>query len=96
MTDDTLRDIKNKVIPILKEAGITRSSLFGSYVRGDHQEESDVDMLVEFPKGKSLFDFVGLQLRLEDALHKKVDLVTFSGLKPRLRERILSEQVPII
>lgn len=96
MTNDTLRDIKSKVTPILKEAGVTRSSLFGSYVRGDNREDSDIDMLVEFPKGKSLFDFVGLQLKLEDALHKKVDLVTYNGLKPRLRERILSEQVHIL
>lgn len=88
--------IRNMVIPILKEAGVTRSSLFGSYVRGEERGKSDIDMLVDFPKGKSLFDFIGLQLKLEDALQKKVDLITYTGIKPRLRERILSEQVQIL
>lgn len=92
----TLDDIKQKVVPILKDAGVVRSSIFGSYVRGDQREDSDIDMLVDFPKDKSLFDFVGLQLELEDALHKKVDLVTYKGLKPRLRERILHEQIQIL
>ena len=96
MTQVMLDEIKQKAIPILKEAGVTRSSLFGSYVRAEEGEESDIDILVDFPKGKSLFDFIGLQLKLEDALHKKVDLVTYKGLKPRLRERILSEQVQIL
>lgn len=88
--------IKKKALPILKEAGVTRSSLFGSYVRGEQRNQSDIDILVDFPEGKSLFDFIRLQLKLEDALHKKVDLITYTGIKPRLRERILSEQVPIL
>lgn len=96
MTQANLDLIKQKAVPILKEAGVTRSSLFGSYVRGDNREDSDIDMLVDFPKGKSLFDFIGLQLKLEDALQKKVDLITYTGIKPRLRERILSEQVQIL
>lgn len=91
-----IADIKKKAVPILKEAGVTKSSLFGSYGRGGVSEKSDIDLLVEFPKGKSLFDFIGLQLKLEDALHKKVDLVTYKGLKPRIRERILSEQIQIL
>ncbi len=88
--------IKQKAVPILKEAGVTRSSIFGSYVRGEERENSDIDILVDFPEGKSLFDFIGLQLKLEDALHNKVDLITYTGIKPRLKERILSEQVPIL
>lgn len=96
MTQANLDLIKQKAVPVLKEAGVTRSSIFGSYVRGDNTEKSDIDILVDFPKGKSLFDFIGLQLKLEDALHKKVDLVTYNGLKSRIREQILSEQVPIL
>lgn len=96
MTQASLDVIKNKALPILKEAGVTRSSLFGSYVRGEEGEGSDIDILVDFPKDKSLFDFIGLQLQLEDALNKKVDLITYDGIKPRLRERILDEQVQIL
>lgn len=88
--------IKSKVIPILKEAGVTKSALFGSYVRGEAKKSSDIDMLVEVPKGTGLFAFVKLQHRLENVLHKKVDLVTYRSIHPLLRSRILKEQLPIL
>lgn len=91
-----LDQIKKKAIPILKEAGVTRSALFGSYVRGEAGKDSDIDMLVEVPKGTGLFAFVGLQHKLEDALNKKVDLVTYKSIHPLLRDRILKEHIPIL
>lgn len=91
-----LEEIKKKALPILKEAGVTRSAIFGSYVRGEAKKNSDIDMLVEVPRGTGLFGFVGLKHKLEDALKKKVDLVTYDALHPRLRERILQEQRPIL
>lgn len=90
-----LRAITLKALPILKEAGVTRSSVFGSYVRGEEGEKSDIDILVEVPRGTGLFAFVGLKHKLEDALNKKVDLVTYASIHPRLRDRILEEQLPI-
>ena len=96
MTKISLDDIKNKALPILKKAGVTRSSLFGSLVRGENREDSDIDMLVDFPRGKGLFEFAGLQFQLEDALKKKVDLVEYESLHPLLKERILAEQVQIL
>lgn len=96
MTQANLNEIKEKALPILKKAGVTRSSLFGSFVRGEEKETSDIDILVDFPKGKSLFDFIGLQLELEDTLHKKVDLGEYSTIKPRLRDHILKEAVQIL
>jgi uncharacterized protein len=92
----TIDQIKEKAVPILKEAGVTKSSLFGSYVRGDQTEKSDIDLLVDFPKGKSLFEFVEVKLKLEDALGKKVDLIEYELIKPRLKEYILAEQSPIL
>lgn len=88
--------IKDKVVPILKEAGVTRSSVFGSFARGDNGPDSDVDILVDFPKNKSLFDLIGLELELEDVLGKKVDLVEYGTIKPQIKDRILAEQVTIL
>jgi predicted nucleotidyltransferase len=88
--------IKEKVRPVLKHAGVTKSALFGSYVRGEATENSDVDILIDFPKEKSLFDFIGLKLHLEEALQLKVDLVEYNTIKPRLKQYILSEQVQIL
>lgn len=91
-----LEDIKVKALPILKQAGVTRSSLFGSYTRGEEKEGSDIDILVDLPRGTSLFDLVDLQTKLEKALGKKTDVVTYKSLHPLLKDRILSEQVRIL
>ena len=92
----TIDQIKEKVVPILKEAGITKSSLFGSYVRGEQRDDSDVDLLVEYPEHTSLFDVVALKNNLEDTLGRSVDLVGFDSIKPRLKHYILSEQLQIL
>lgn len=92
----SLDEIKKKAIPVLKEAGVLRSAIFGSYVRGEERENSDIDILVEFPKGKSLLDLVRLERKLKEVLGKKVDLVEYSTIKPRLKPYILNDQVPII
>ena len=94
--ENTIIEIKQKAAPILKESGIIRSSIFGSYVRGEQTEDSDIDLLVEYPKGLSLFDMAEIKYKLEDALGKNVDLVDFNRIKPRLKPYILSEQRPIL
>ena len=62
-----------------------RSSLFGSIVRGNTKPDSDIDLLVELPKGKSLFDLVELKLTLENLLKKNVDIGTYNSLDPLIR-----------
>ena len=92
----TLSHIKSQVLPVLKKAGVLRSSVFGSYVRGEANENSDIDILIEFPKGKSLFDLVGLEMELEEVLGKKVDLHTFRSVSPRLKSFIDKDQIQIL
>ena len=87
-----IQQIKKKALPILKREGVVRAALFGSIVRGEAKKRSDIDMIVKFKKGKSLLDLVGLQLDLQDALGKKVDLLTYGGIHPLLKDAILSEQ----
>lgn len=96
MNKIALEEIKKKVVPILKDAGVTHSSIFGSYVRGEAKDDSDIDMLVEVPRGTGLFAFIGLQHKLENALNKKVDLVTYKSIHPRLRGSILKGQLSIL
>ncbi|MGA2386495.1 MAG: nucleotidyltransferase family protein [Candidatus Bathyarchaeia archaeon] len=72
----------------VKEIGI-----FGSYVRQEQKKRSDVDILVTFYETIDLFTFVELENYLSDILGVKVDLVMKEGIKPRLKERILSEAV---
>ena len=88
----TAQSIKRKIIPILKRQGVTKAALFGSVARGEMKKRSDVDILIKLEKGKSLFDFVGLKLELEDKLKKKVDLVMYGAIKPRLKDIILKDE----
>jgi len=98
-TDIEDRDLDSMIalmIPVLKEHGVTKAGIFGSRVRGDATSESDLDMVVELPDKASLLDLVGLQLDLQDLLGIKVDVTTYNGLHPRLRNGILSEERRIL
>lgn len=92
----TLEEIKKQALPILRQAGVTKAALFGSYVRGEATQKSDIDILVQMPKHASLFELVGLKLDLEEKLEKKVDVITYNGIKPRIKDAILSQQLPIL
>jgi len=88
--------IKRKILPILKRYNVRRAGIFGSVVRGEEHEESDIDVLVEIESRMSLLDFAGLKLELEEALGKRVDLGEYSTIKPIIKEQILSEEVSIL
>ena len=92
---DNLNNIKSKIIPILKKNRIKKAGIFGSYSRGEQKKDSDIDILVEPPAGIG-FGFVGIQLELENKLGKKVHLVTYKYIHPRIRKYILSDEVRII
>ncbi|OWY66576.1 DNA polymerase beta [cyanobacterium TDX16] len=93
----TLEEIKQWLVQnksLLQERYKVRElGVFGSYVRQEQTETSDVDVLVEFSETPSLLKFVNLENYLSDNLGVKVDLVHKAGLKPRLGERILAEVV---
>ena len=93
----TLEEIQQWLVqnkPLLQERYSVRElGVFGSYVRQEQTEASDVDVLVEFSEIPSLLRFVSLENYLTDHLGVKVDLVHKAGLKPRLGERILAEVV---
>jgi len=91
-----IEEIKRKMLLILQRYGVKRIGLFGSCVRGEMREDSDIDILVEIEKDISLLDFVGIKLEIEETLGRRVDLVEYNIIKPLLKERILKEQVVIL
>ena len=91
-----IEDIKRKILPILQRYGVKKIGLFGSCVRGEMREDSDIDILVEIEKDISLLDFIGIKLEIEETLGRKVDLVEYCTIKPLLRDRILKEQVVVL
>ncbi|MGQ9792520.1 MAG: type VII toxin-antitoxin system MntA family adenylyltransferase antitoxin [Anaerolineae bacterium] len=79
------------LIELCRQSGVVRILLFGSMARGEADEESDIDLLVEFSKPISLLRLVALERELSDALGRKVDVLTKAAISPYLRERIRSE-----
>ncbi len=73
-------EIESKIINVLEQYPIKRAALFGSAARGDMNENSDVDMLVEFMTDNIGLEFFGLHVDLTDALGCNVDLFTFDTL----------------
>ncbi len=69
--------------------------MFGSVVRGEANQASDVDFLVEMESGRSLMDRARLLVELGDLLGCAVDVATESSLRPRVRERALAEAIPL-
>ena len=93
----TIDELKKRIIPVLKQYGIKKAGLFGSTAKGETRGDSDIDILVDFgDKRLSLFDFVGIKLKLEDVLGKKVDLVEYSTIKPLIKNIILAEEVGLL
>ena len=94
---EDFEEMKKKIVKILKKNKVVRAGIFGSYARGEQKKNSDIDILVEISDKKfSFLDLVNLEFKLEDALRKKIDLLTYGSVHPLLRERILSDEVKII
>jgi predicted nucleotidyltransferase len=83
------------VVATLKKYGVTRASVFGSFARDDFTPDSDLDLLVDYREGTSLFDVVDLTEALEAALGRKVDLVSRKYMPERLAKRIKNDLIPL-
>ena len=78
-----------------RDYGVASLALFGSYVRGEEREDSDLDVLVDFRGTPSLLDLASLQRNLCDYLDTPIDLVPKTGLSETLGVRILQEAVEV-
>ena len=80
--EQILQILKSKKAEFEKKYPISELGLFGSYARGDYNENSDIDILVDFD-GQVGIEFIALANELEDAFHTKIDLISRKGIKPR-------------
>jgi len=85
----------NKIIKILRRYDVKKAGIFGSYARGEAGKRSDIDILIQPPKGMGL-EFVGMKIELEEKLGKKVDLVTYKYIHPYLKKYILADHIRIL
>ncbi|MDT7042472.1 nucleotidyltransferase family protein [Candidatus Nitronereus thalassa] len=92
---DLLKAKRNEILDLTAKHGATKVRIIGSVARREETPESDIDFLVEMEAGRSLLDHAALILDLEELLNRKVDVASERGLRPRVRQRVLQEAVPL-
>ena len=95
----SLQEIKTQISGLKAELnnthGVSRIEIFGSIVRGEQRENSDIDVLVEFDREVSLLDVARLQVYLSEELGEKVDVVLRRSVREELKDIIFEEAVPV-
>ena len=84
-----------EIVALAERHGLRQVRLFGSMARGDWNDASDVDLLVELAPGATGLALGGLLMDVQKLLQRKVDVVTEGALHPALRKRVLSEATPL-
>jgi len=92
---ELLASKREDILRTAAKHGARNVRVFGSVARGEADSQSDIDLVVDMEPGRSLLDLGGLWWDLNEALEGKVDVVTANGLRERIRERVLSEAVPL-
>lgn len=93
--EELLRVKRDDVLRIAAHHGARNVRIFGSAARGEAGPDSDLDFLVDLEPGRSLLDHAALLLDLQELLGLQIDVVTERSLRPRIRERVLSEARPL-
>lgn len=88
--------IISTIKPILLKYGVTKSDLFGSFVRGDYNDQSDVDVLIDVPDGMSLFDLIYLKNDLKESLKREVDVVTYDSVNKYVKKYIFQNTISVL
>ena len=86
---------REDILRTASQHGAYNVRVFGSVARGEDDEKSDIDFLIDMEDGRSLLDLGGLLIDLEELLGCRVDVITEKGLKERIRDRVLQEAIPL-
>lgn len=92
---ELLKAKRDEILRIAAKHGARNVRVFGSAARGEADDASDIDILIDLEPGRSLLDLGGLWSELNDLLGRKVDVVTEKGLRERIRDRVLKEAMPL-
>jgi len=93
--NELLKTKRGDILKIAAQYGARNVRVFGSVARGDADELSDVDFLVDLDEDRNLLDLGGLLMDLRELLKCDVDVVTADGLRARIKDRVLREAVPV-
>lgn len=95
ITMSDLRARGREIRSLAERRGVRNIRVFGSVARGDADERSDLDLLIDYGPETDLFDLAGFALDVEEMLGVYTQVATVQGLKPRMRDRVLQEAVAL-
>jgi predicted nucleotidyltransferase len=95
LTRQSIHEKREAILKIADRYGASDIRIFGSVARGDATDASDLDLIVRFEAGRSLFDHGGLVADLREFLGVPVDVIDEEGMRPRFRENVMKEAVPL-
>ena len=93
--NDLLAEKREAILQLAEKHGATNVRVFGSAARGEATENSDIDFLVAFEPGYTLWDYIALTQDLEDLIGRRVDVVQERLLRDEIRDDVLAEAVPL-
>jgi len=88
--------IRETIKSTLEKYNLKSVSIFGSYARGEENENSDLDILISLNDDLNLLEIIGMEQELEDILGMKVQIITDRSIKPQLKEYIYHDLIPVI
>ena len=92
---EVIREKHEEIVRVAAEHGATEVRLIGSVARGEARSDSDVDLLVTWREGTSLFNHAALMLELESLLGRKVDIASDGWVRPSIRESVYRDAIPL-
>ncbi|HOI68577.1 MAG: nucleotidyltransferase family protein [Methanothrix sp.] len=93
--EETLKARREEILAIAEKYGVRNVRIFGSVARGEADDRSDLDLLVEPMPGFTLIKSSAMSRELEELLGRQVDVVSERGLRERIRDRVIKEAVPL-
>lgn len=93
--DELLRAKRESILETARKYGASNVRVFGSVARGEADQQSDIDLLVDMESSRSLLDLAALLVDLEELLGCKVDVVPEDCLRERIRDRVLKEAITL-
>ena len=95
LTQESILRQREAILEIAGRYGASDIRIFGSVARGDSTDASDLDLIVRFEPGRSLLDHGGLVMDLRELLGMRVDVIDEDAMKPRFREHVMKEAIPL-
>ena len=92
---EIIKSNREAILKIAAKHGAKNVRIFGSVARGEDDEKSDIDFMVEMGPERSLYDRAALLLELQELMKIKVDVVTEKGINARIKNRVLNEAIPL-